>query len=136
MLRTSPAASARALLPRRHNHHHHFRFDGPGTSCGKLGGKQEAQYELDQMHRYEQAAHFCEHRKCDEHFLDRKREVIHHRIHRGSGEHKGQRATRSHHQGGMTYPEALKASAAMLTPSAWRSCSQDEKEDRPFAMPD
>jgi len=36
----------------------------------------------------------------------------------------------------MTYPEALKASAAMLTPSAWRSCSQDEKEDRPFAMPD
>src|ERR1700692_4045812 len=36
----------------------------------------------------------------------------------------------------MTCPEALKASAAMLTPSAWRSCRQDEKEDRPFAMPD
>jgi hypothetical protein len=36
------------------------------------------QYELGQMHRYEQAAYLCEHRKCDEHFLDRERGGIHH----------------------------------------------------------
>jgi len=39
---SSPAASAKTRLPRRHRHNHHFRFDGPGLSCGKLNGKQEA----------------------------------------------------------------------------------------------
>src|SRR3982074_681532 len=50
-------------------------------------------YELDQMHRYEQAAYLCEHRKCDKHFLDRRREGIHHRIRQWSGQHKGHRNT-------------------------------------------
>jgi hypothetical protein len=34
----------------------------------KAGGEDE----LGQMHRHEQAAHLCEHRKCDEHSLDEK----------------------------------------------------------------
>jgi hypothetical protein len=33
------------------------------------------QYELGQMHRYEQAAYLCEHRKCDEHFWIEKEEA-------------------------------------------------------------
>ena len=71
-------------------------------SCGKLSGKQEANMN---WIKYEQAACLCEHRKCDEHFLDRKREGIHHRIPQWRGQHKGHRATRSYHQGGMTCPE-------------------------------
>src|SRR6266446_577497 len=91
-----------------------------------LSGKQEANMNWIKCTDYEQAAYLCEHRKCDEHFLDRKGEGIRHRIPQWRGQHKGHGTTRSHHQGGMTCPEALKARSVPPTPSSWRSCSQDE----------
>ena len=68
-----------------------FRHVARQTVVGlaKAGG----QYELDQMHRYEQAAYLCEHRKCNEHFLGRARVGIHHRIPQWRGQHKGHRET-------------------------------------------
>src|SRR5258708_10283668 len=70
------ARSQRIAIDSISNSHFATSRSGLWYAWRKAGG----QYELDQMHRYEQAAYFCEHRKCDEHFLGRAREGIHHWI--------------------------------------------------------
>src|SRR5258708_5233569 len=66
---SSPAASARTLLPRQHRYNLHCRYDGRVQAVVCLAEKAGGENELGQMHRYAQAAYFCEHRKCDHHSL-------------------------------------------------------------------